>query len=69
MYNCVGGMLLGYSMGVMLGVIIGGDTRWKKRISVGMKSGGATVDSMDISDDVRVRLQLDFKFNKKWGSG
>ena len=56
-------------MGVMLVVIIGGDTGWEERIPVGMKSGGTPVDSMDSSDDVRVRVQLDLKFNKKWGSG
>ena len=62
-------MVLGSSMGVFIGFSPGGDTGWEERIPVGMKSGGTPVDSMDSSNDVRVRVQLDLKFNKKWGSG
>ena len=56
MYNCIGRMVLGSSVVVFLGVIIGDETLWEGLITVDMISDGETVSSLGDSNDVRSRV-------------
>ena len=56
MYNCVSRTVLGSSVGVLLGVILGGDTGWEERIIVVLEPGEAPVTSMGNPNDMRGRL-------------
>ena len=49
LYNCVGSMILGFSVEVFLGVSIGVEKGWEECMPVGMVPEGETVDSMGIT--------------------
>ena len=59
MYNCIGRMVLGSSVVVFLGVSIGDETLWEGLVTVDMIPDGPTVDSVDDSNDVRSRVELE----------
>ena len=56
MYNFVGSVVLGYYVGVSLGVSLGGDTGWEERISVDLEPVGTPTASLGNSNCVRGRL-------------
>ena len=55
-YNCVCSTVIGYYVGVLLGVIPGGGKGWGEITHVGMVPGGSPMASMGNSNDLRGRV-------------
>ena len=56
MYNCIGSIVLGYSVVVLIGVSPVGGTGWEERNPFGMVPGDAVVACLRNSNDVRGRV-------------
>ena len=69
MYNFLGSTILGFSVGVLLGVSIGGGIGLQEWMPVGLAPEGVTGVSLGGYNDVRGRVEVEVIFNKRWGSG